>query len=106
MGYGDRRGGGGSQKRRQKGGRGRVVRRMRSRCMYGLGGLVGRCRVWETTVAKAVSGDPGKDTGARAYNFDSSVPGTGAKRVFRYQIPMYCKYFPIMLFPASDWEFI
>lgn len=74
--------------------------------MYGLGGLVGRCRVWETTVAKAVSGDPGKDTGGRAYNFDSAVPGTGAKRVFRYQIPMYCKDFPIMLFPASDRKFI
>ncbi len=74
--------------------------------MCGLGGLGGMCRVWETTVAKAVSGDPDKVIGGRAYNFDSAVPGTGAERVLRYQIPVYCKDFPIMLFPASNWEFV
>ena len=92
--------------RRQKGGRDREVRRMRSRCMCGLGGLGGRCRVWETTVVKAISRDQKKVTGGRAYNFDSAVPGTRAKCVLRYQIPMYCKDFSIMLFPASNWEFV
>lgn len=52
MGYGDRRDGGGNRMRRQKGGRGGWVRRMRSRCMCGLGGLGGRSRGWETTVAE------------------------------------------------------
>ena len=74
--------------------------------MCGLGGLGGRCRVRETTVANAVSGDPEKVTGGRTYNFDRAVPGTGAKCVLRYQIPMYCKDFSIMLFPASNWEFV
>ena len=62
--------------------------------------------MWETTVTKAFSGDPGKVTGGHAYNFDSAVPGTGAERVLGYQIPMYCKHFSIMLFPAPNWEFI
>ena len=42
----------------------------------------------------------------RAYNFDSAVPGTGAERVLRYQIPMYCKDFSVMLLPAPNWEFV
>ena len=62
--------------------------------------------MWETTVAKAVNGDPEKVSKGRAYNFDSAVPGTGAKCVLRYQIPMYGKDFSIMLFPASNWEFV
>ena len=37
VGYGDRRDGGGSQMRRQKGERDGEARRMRSRCMCGLG---------------------------------------------------------------------
>ncbi len=74
--------------------------------MCELGGLGGRCRVWGTTVVMAVSGVPENVTGGRAYNFDSTVPGTGAKCVLRYQIPMYCKDFSIMLFPASNWEFV
>ena len=52
--------------------------------MCGLGGLGGRCRVRETTVANAVSGDPEKVTGGRTYNFDRAVPGTRAKCVLRY----------------------
>lgn len=41
-----------------------------------------------------------------AYNFDSAVPGTGAKCVLRHQIPVHCKDFSVMLFPASNWELV
>lgn len=49
--------------KRQIGGRGGGVRRMRNRCMCGLGGLGGRFRAWETTVVKGVSEDSEKATG-------------------------------------------
>ena len=74
--------------------------------MCGLGGLGGKFRVRETTVAKAVSGHLGMLEEGITYNFDSAVPGTGTECVLRYQIPMYGKDFSIMLFPASNRKLI